>query len=176
MTDNNEFQGSFPVRQDTEVKFLPADDPTNLRLGWKIYEEVGSVSVSKPIFEQMKKDDWTFIWRYRWQRFCFWTKEMWNIFINRIKGRKPSDCHKCKLITHTPGAISVYNCFGKMQADLIKKDPDVEYIQESLKIKRSGYCPYFQQMSEKELQDLEDAEEYYDKHLRPRGPNGEVYY
>lgn len=34
-----EYVGAFPVRQDITV--LPADDPSELRLGWVIYEEVG---------------------------------------------------------------------------------------------------------------------------------------
>ncbi len=32
--------GAFPVRQDITV--LPADDPAKLKLGWKIYESIGS--------------------------------------------------------------------------------------------------------------------------------------
>jgi len=39
-----EYVGAFPIRQDITV--LPADDPTKLRLGWVIYEEVGIVIIN----------------------------------------------------------------------------------------------------------------------------------
>jgi len=172
MIENN--SGKFPIRQDIEV--IPADDPKGLRLGWIFYEEPTAIFVDKATWEQLKKEDWKFIWKHRWQRFRFWTKDTWKSFVYRLKGRKPSDCDECKRITHTPGSISVLTCFEKMEEDLIAQDTDIDYIIESRKMKKSGYCPYFQQMSKQELLDLKKAEEYYDEHLRSRSPNGGFYY
>lgn len=39
-----EYLGAMPIRQDITV--LPADDPSRIRLGWVIYEEVGFVVVN----------------------------------------------------------------------------------------------------------------------------------
>ena len=36
--------GAFPIRQDITV--LPADDPAQLRVGWVIYEEIGTAIVN----------------------------------------------------------------------------------------------------------------------------------
>lgn len=41
MKESASFVGAFPIRQDITV--LPADNPSSLRLGWVIYEEVGVV-------------------------------------------------------------------------------------------------------------------------------------
>jgi hypothetical protein len=49
-----EFVGVMPIRQDIQV--IPADDPSNLRIGWVVYEELGmsvvnAQSVSKIVIE-----------------------------------------------------------------------------------------------------------------------------
>ena len=42
--------GAFPIRQDITV--LPADDPAKLRLGWVVYERMGS-----PVLRHSKDSD-----------------------------------------------------------------------------------------------------------------------
>ncbi len=46
--------GAFPIRQDITV--LPADDPSKLRLGWKIYEEVGVVVINDYAITRLEVD------------------------------------------------------------------------------------------------------------------------
>ena len=43
-TSEPEFVGSFPIRQDITV--LPADDPKKLRMGWVMFQQVGTVVIN----------------------------------------------------------------------------------------------------------------------------------